>query len=234
VGGAARERLLELAEKRGRKRVTKPAPKPPVPVPPEWFDADYFEFGRKSNWRSGYHWSRFEGLFRDTARFLVEMFPAAHSFLDCGCAKGFLVRALRESGSEAFGFDASAFAVSKAPEELQAFLRVATTGKAKYDRRFDMLVAFDLLQMLSEDQVTEFLRRSRKWTSQGILAVIPVSLSEGNLDRAQITIRPRDWWREQFLAAGWKQGPLDQALESACRRHPLPSAMNWELFLFAA
>ena len=68
-----------------------------LPIPGDWYDADYFEHGLKSNWDRGYTWPLFKGVFEDTARYLEEMFPEAASFLDVGCAKGFLVKALREA-----------------------------------------------------------------------------------------------------------------------------------------
>ncbi len=45
------------------------------PFPGEWYDADYFEHGLKSNWRDGYRWAQFKGVFEDTAAYLEEMFP---------------------------------------------------------------------------------------------------------------------------------------------------------------
>jgi hypothetical protein len=95
---------------------------PPVPIPGEWCDADYFEHGLMSNWTDGYTWKAFAGLFRDTAEFLTAMFPEAESFLDAGCAKGFLVRSLRKRGKQAWGFDHSAWAIEHAEESARPFV----------------------------------------------------------------------------------------------------------------
>ena len=140
IGEMAMERLLQLKKKTIVRKpapapLAKPAPRrsvicalrhppvPPVPIPASWYDADYFEHGVTSNWKNGYQWAQFQGLFRDTASFLVESFPEASSFLDAGCAKGFLVRTLREKKKEAWGFDASGFAIGRAGETSQ-WLRV--------------------------------------------------------------------------------------------------------------
>jgi hypothetical protein len=84
---------------------------PSTPIPPEWYDEDYFEHGLKSNWECGYSWPLFKGVFEDTAAYLSDMFPGASSILDAGCAKGFLVRALRARGNEAGGFEKSSRAI---------------------------------------------------------------------------------------------------------------------------
>ncbi|HEX9046316.1 MAG TPA: glycosyltransferase family 9 protein, partial [Verrucomicrobiae bacterium] len=70
VGRSARQRLLHLLRKtncdkwrRLHSTECRAHLMPTVPIPGEWYDADYFEHGLKSNWRDGYHWSSFSGLF---------------------------------------------------------------------------------------------------------------------------------------------------------------------------
>src|SRR5262249_39954277 len=131
VGDLAKTRLLALLqhsdkhrwkEVRLESREQRMAPR--VPIPADWFDADYFETGIKSNWEKGYHWHLFEGLFRRTAALLTGMIPAAKTFFDAGCAKGFLVRALRERGYEAWGCDMSRWALDKADECVRQYLKL--------------------------------------------------------------------------------------------------------------
>src|SRR5262249_22063355 len=118
VGARAGERLLKLLQRtqphkwerlgRGaRARWLHPV----IPIPADWYDEDYFENGRKSNWDQGYTWPLFAGLFQETAAFLSSMFSEATSYLDIGCAKGFLMRTLHELGKECWGFDHSKWAI---------------------------------------------------------------------------------------------------------------------------
>ena len=63
------------------------------------YDSDYFENGpqtKKSNYRD-YSWDRLGSYFQRTARHIVDLFKPERT-LDVGCAKGFLVKALDESG----------------------------------------------------------------------------------------------------------------------------------------
>jgi 2-polyprenyl-3-methyl-5-hydroxy-6-metoxy-1,4-benzoquinol methylase len=247
IGEMAKQRLLELKKKPVTRApappaIAKPAPRrsvvcaprraplPPVPIPASWYDADYFEHGLTSNWKNGYQWDHFQGLFRDTASFLIESFPDASSFLDAGCAKGFLVRTLREKQKEAWGFDASTFAIGRAGE-ISQWLRVASTDEVEWDRQFDVLLALDLLSHLTEQQATDFLTRARAWTRFGLLATIPLTgdIRAGNRDFTHVTQHNRQWWHNLFLRAGWRQDTAQQSLQ----RHPVPAAMQWNIFCYA-
>src|SRR5215470_19512911 len=46
--------------------------------------------------------------------------------LDVGCAKGFLVEALRDRGVEAFGIDVSRYAIGEVRDDIKPFCRVAS------------------------------------------------------------------------------------------------------------
>jgi len=243
VGEVARERLLDLLKRTARPRWQQlrslrscvPDP-PPCPIPGDWYDADYFEHGIKSNWEDGYNWSAFQGLFRETAAFLNCMFPEAESFLDAGCAKGFLVKCLRDAGKQAWGFDSSPWAISHAVEAAAPFLRVAAAESAQWDRAFDFTLALDLFSHLTEDQAAATLARARAWTRVGLLAAI--QLGDGaptatGRDLSHVTLRNRAWWHELFLHSGWRKDPLHCMIERACQRHPLPARMGWQIFLYS-
>jgi 2-polyprenyl-3-methyl-5-hydroxy-6-metoxy-1,4-benzoquinol methylase/glycosyltransferase involved in cell wall biosynthesis len=247
VGCAARARLLDLLKKTDLRRfqecarqrpvrLNQPAP-PPVPIPAEWFDADYFETGLKSAWERGYSWAEFEGLFRRTAAFLVSAFPDARTFFDAGCAKGFLVRALRERGREAWGCDISQWAIERADAHARSYIRNAALERVDLDHDYDVLVAFHLLCQLTPEQVQAFLTRVRLRIRVGICAVIPVYEPEHKespaRDLGHITREPRQWWHEQFLRAGWRQDELHKSFETELQRQELPRAMQWEIFLYS-
>ena len=227
-----RARWLELRSVEAQDRMPRSGP-----VPPDWFDADYFEHGLKSNWRQGYQWKQFEGLFRETADFLRAMFPAARTCFDAGCAKGFLVRSLREAGLEAWGCDISAWAIDHAEAVAKPYLECAPAESYGWTRDYEVLTAFHLLPQMTEPQIMAFLERARQHVKTAIIAVISLFESEGSDidlgDMAHVTRRDRAWWHERMLAAGWRQDPLHRAMQEVCQRHPLPARMHWELFVYA-
>jgi len=180
------------------------------------------------------------GLFRDTAQFLVTMFPEAASFLDAGCAKGFLVRALHELGKDAWGFDHSNWAFENAEEPARPFLRQACAESVEFDRRFDLTLAFSLLENLTEEQAIKFLRRAREWTTQALVVVVLLCEDEtkraqlltDDRDLAHVTLQSHAWWHQRFLQAGWRRDALHRIAERALRTHPLPIRMAWDIFTY--
>jgi glycosyltransferase involved in cell wall biosynthesis/SAM-dependent methyltransferase len=249
VGRAARHRLLQLLRRTQPKRFQQVARvelarelRPTVPIPGEWYDEEYFENGLKSNWEHGYRWPPFAGLFRETAQFLTSLFPDARSFLDAGCGKGFLVRALRECGSESWGFDASPWAIGHVEEAAQPFVTHASVDDYQFTRQFDLLLAFDLFSHVTEAQAVAFLTRARAWTRVAVVATIPTfpdpdaAARAATLDHdlSHITLHSRPWWHARLVEAGWQQDPLHGVVAQACQCHPLPVKMGWQMYLYAA
>lgn len=244
VGRVARSRLLQLLrrtqpakwQRLGRAQIAANA-QSGGPIEPSWYDQDYFETGLKSNWEQGYSWTQFGGLFRDTAAYLTGSFPGAESFLDAGCAKGFLVRALREAGKECWGLDHSTWAIEHAEPSIQQFIFETGVDNATFDRQFDVLVAQSLLESLTEDQALSFLSRARGWTRQAMLAIIACrednEKQTGDFDGSHITMRPRSWWHELIIRAGWRQDHLHRVVERACQTHPLAANMGWQVFVYS-
>ena len=247
IGAMARARLMSLLRgtnpskwKRLMDRECAQLARPVPPIPGEWYDAGYFEFGLKSNWDQGYTWPQFKGVFEDTAAYLLEMFPESNTFLDVGCAKGFLVRALRERGKEAFGLDHSPWAISTAEAAVAPFVRRASIDQTDYDRTFDILVAMSIFESLTEEQIRNFLARARHWVRHAIFATIstlsadsPPQAASEDRDLSRVTLRDHQWWQQRFFEAGWRQDPLHRVVERLCRDHPLPRKMGWTVYVYS-
>lgn len=248
VGRMAKARLISMLQRRDPQKWSRLARReraselsPAIPIPPEWYDEDYFENGLKSNWSGGYTWPQFTSLFLGTAQFLIDVFPDAATYLDVGCGKGFLIRALRERERECWGFDHSAWAVEHAEESIKPFLINTGVDDASFDRRFDLLLAFSVFETLTESQARSFLSRAREWTNHALLAVIPSVDSEeerrsceaNDRDLSHITMRSRAWWHELFLEAGWRQDHMGRIVERLCQNHSLPGKMGWKVFVYA-
>ena len=207
---------------------------PPVPIPGDWYDADYFEHGRTSNWDRGYHWPVFQTLFRDASLWLTECFPQAHSALDIGCAKGFLVRALRERGIAAFGFDHSPWAIEHADPVARPYLRLAGVDDVSWQQGCDLATAMFVLESLTEAQLRAFLPRARGWVRQGLVAVIAPPWAAGrDRDPTRVTRRDRAGWRALFLECGWRQDTIHLLFEKSCATRAVPRRLGWDVHVFA-
>lgn len=251
VGGAARQQLLSLLRRtnatrwqRIRKAQISAELRPPVPIPGSWYDEGYFETGTKSNWHDGYKWPSFSGVFGEAAQFLTSTFEDADTFLDVGCAKGFLVRALREAGRASWGVDHSHWAMAHADTVARPFLVEGRAEDLPLQRRFDLILAFDLLPHLTEAQAQQFLERARALANIGIVAVIRsfdgedderrYREAEDDADLSRILMRTRAWWHELFVRSGWRQDSLHRALACLCRQHELVHKMGWQIYVYGA
>jgi ADP-heptose:LPS heptosyltransferase/SAM-dependent methyltransferase len=241
IGEMARTRLAELLGRINPERAVVLPPRylaPQVPIPGEWYDADYFESGAKSNWKGGYTWPLFTGVFSEAAAYLGHLFPEAQSFLDIGCAKGFLVRTLRERGLEAWGVDHSPWAIEHAEPAARRYLQLGDATTVDLDRQFDIAVALSLFESLTEEQLDTLLPRVRSWTRQALVAVI-ADLPDGGAtdqttdDLSQITLRPRRWWLERLQASGWRQDALHRGFERIARTHTLAKRMGWSVYVLS-
>lgn len=245
VGTTARAELMQLLQKtntsrwqRIRRAEARERHSPPVPIPGEWYDGGYFEEGTKSNWQGGYTWASFGGLFTEAAAWLASTFDDDASFLDVGCAKGFLVRALRDAGRECWGIDHSPWAIEHAEAAARPYLTVGSADALTCTRRFDVIVALDLLSHLTEEQALAFLERAQAMTNVAIVAVISSASGTGaddeDQDLSHILMRPRDWWHGLFLRAGWRQDAIHRALARRCQEHDLPRKMGWQVYVYGA
>jgi hypothetical protein len=118
-------------------------------------------------------------------------------------------------------------------------VQLAGVDDVSVERTYDILVAFSVLESLTEAQVGAFVRRARAWTSQALIAFIPTLRDEqqgaaaSDLDLSHITLRKRGWWHERFLDAGWRQDALHRIVQTRCRTHPLATRMGWEIYVYA-
>lgn len=75
------------------------------------------------------------------------------TFLDVGCAMGFLVAALRDRGVQAYGIDVSEYAVSQVREDVRPYCRAQSALEelpADFPKRFDVVSCIEMIEHLEE------------------------------------------------------------------------------------
>ena len=124
--------------------------------------------------------------------------------LDIGCAKGFLVKALRWLGRDAYGYDISDYAVVNADPEVKSYLtRTLPIPKEP----FHFAIAKDVFEHLPLRDLCRLLTNLKA----DVLFVI-VPLGDGKrynvpayeLDTTHIHRQPLIWWNELLQSKGWK------------------------------
>lgn len=171
-----------------------------------FYDEDYFDHGcesGKSNYVD-YSWERIGGEVEKTAAHIKKQFAPAKS-LDVGCAKGFLVKALHNLGVDAYGIDASEYAVTKVPEEINNRVKLGLASDLTYmSSEFDLVTIFDVLEHIPEELANqtcaELLRVSGNW----VLVYVVTKQEPDDIDPSHINIKPREWWETKFVALGGK------------------------------
>lgn len=180
----------------------------------DMYDEDYFENGVQTG-KSGYqNYTWLPELTMKMAHHLIQSLHIQenHRVLDFGCAKGFLVKALRLLDINAYGVDISAYAIDNVDPSVRHYCSlinsVTDTNCFKFD--YDWLISKDVFEHLSESQLVELLAFSKKHV-KNLFAAIPLGLDDGSgyiipeydRDVTHITKQPLNWWINLFQSSGW-------------------------------
>lgn len=178
-------------------------------VPAGFYDKDYFENGVKTekSGYGGYHWN--DGI-AVLAQALVTNLPHKTA-LDLGCAKGYVVKALRDLGIEAFGIDISTYAIDQAPAEVKPFLHKGSAAvklKMFEENRFDLVICYDILEHLDDDTLVKTMTGISRVCSKWVTVKLPFEVYDWDLDKSHINIKPKEAWIKMFGEYGFENYEL--------------------------
>lgn len=172
------------------------------------YDEDYYERGiatGKSCYEN-YRW--IPELTIPMAMTIIDLLRIERgaTVLDFGCAKGFLVKALRMLYRDAWGVDCSDYAIGKLDAEVKAFCG-PIQSLMRHDG-FEHIIAKDVLEHIEKGKIHDWLTILRE-KGKKLLAIIP--LGENGKYRVpayekDVTHRIKEnenWWLEAFAKAGW-------------------------------
>jgi O-antigen biosynthesis protein len=147
------------------------------------------------------HWARFFGEIADNI--IRDINP--HTVLDAGCAKGFLVEALRDRGVEAYGIDASAYAISCVRDDLKSYCRVGSVID-ELDRDYDLITCIEVLEHLPLAESVDAMANLCRHTGDILFSSSPTNAGEAT----HINVHPPEWWAERFAQNGfYRDGDYD-------------------------
>jgi len=121
------------------------------------------------------------------------------SVLDVGCAYGFLVKNLNDSGIPAKGVDISTFAYKmRATDDMQVASILDLPFK---DGEFDLVVTLEMLEHIREEDTNQALSELGRVSRRGAhwLAYKEVDALFQTKDVTHINIKPYVWWQEKFM-----------------------------------
>jgi len=171
----------------------------------ELYDRDYFERGiaTQKSLYTDYRW--IPELTIPMAMTLIDLLHLGRddTILDFGCAKGFLVKALRMLHRKAWGCDISRYAIENS-DGVREYLNHTIPSD-----RFDWIIAKDVLEHIEEGELLPILKELRNHGNQ-MFAIIPLGengkfiVPAYHLDRTHKIAENAWWWKEKFAQERWK------------------------------
>ncbi len=142
--------------------------------------------------------------------------PSALKILDIGCNNGYLVLLLRELGFEAYGVDASEYALRLAPERVKPYLYLGSFAGLPFgDRTFDLAVSWGTIEHLPESDSDSCLKEAIRVSREAMW--IGCDNVPQSIEPYHLTNYPIDWWERKLEKLGQQ---VDLELRDAIRHHP--------------
>jgi len=173
----------------------------------EVFDEKYFEDGVRNRVSAyeNYRWMP-ERTIREASS-IINNIPF-DNVLDYGCAKGFMVYAMRLLGKEAFGVDVSDYAVKNSHPKVRDYLSVIQSAE-DIKGGWDLIIAKDVLEHIPKELLPETLAAFRR-RCKHLFVAVPLGdgrryrIREYEMDVTHIIREPEEWWLTTIVEAGFK------------------------------
>jgi SAM-dependent methyltransferase len=173
----------------------------------EKFDEKYFEDGvrHRVSAYENYRWMP-ERTIREASSIINNI--QFDKVLDFGCAKGFMVYAMRLLGKEAYGVDVSEYAVTNGHPKVREFLSVIESAE-DVKGGWDLIIAKDVLEHIPKEKLPEVLAALRRRCKYLFIGV-PLGdgkryrIREYEMDVTHVVREPEEWWLTTIVEAGFK------------------------------
>ena len=175
----------------------------------DFFDKSYYEAGPQTgkSLYQNYRW--IPELTIPLAHHIVSYteIPESYTIMDFGCAKGYLVHALRLLGREAYGVDISEYAINQAPKEVSQYVEAIKPQSEDFEH-CDLLLAKDILEHIPYAHLADQMKVIRERCNR-IFAIIPLAKNNKyiipayELDKSHYIRENKEWWIGVFQRAGF-------------------------------
>jgi len=169
------------------------------------YDADYYLNGPatgKSNY-TDYSWK--PDLTLPMADWLKRCLRIKDNdtLLDVGCARGYLVKALRMRGVLASGYDTSEWAINNADPEIRPYVSTCLNAQPM---GWDFITAKDVFEHIPLDELKPLVKKLVHATRKSLLAIVPLTWhiggpflrDEDNADPSHVIAWPLEKWMDLF------------------------------------
>ena len=196
----------------------------------ELFNFDYFERGPEAgvSCYSNYRWMPYKTIPTVMAYIDYLGIERRASVLDFGCAKGFYVKALRLLSRDAWGCDASRYAISAADDDVKSFVKLCEdSSPIPYQRKFDYIISKDVFEHLEEEQVLSVLEAATLCEPRKLFIVVPLAedgkyvIPADELDVTHKIRKGRRGWEELLTSNGWALDSFSYRVEGIKDHHAM-------------
>lgn len=168
------------------------------------FQGNYFANQEISHY-DNYDWEHMKGVLNEYADNALEYFNLSlgSTVLDAGCAKGYLVKILKERGLNASGFDISDYAIEEAKKEEQnCWVGDITDMSDIKDNSYDLITVAETIEHIPTDMTDKVLQNLYRCSRKYVLLSIPLKTKESDIyedgEKTHINIHTREWWNEKL------------------------------------
>lgn len=178
---------------------------------PEVYNEDYFERGSVLgiSCYSNYHWMP-ELTLKMAYTIIKTLSLKDHDrVLDFGCAKGFVVKALRVLNIDAYGCDFSTYAIDNVDSEARNYCRLSNGQSIPFEHEFEWIFAKDVLEHLVADELAIFLKEASAH-AKNLFIIVPLG-KNGKYNappyEQDVTHRIAEdpvWWTTMLENNGWR------------------------------
>jgi hypothetical protein len=140
------------------------------------------------------HWLGFFGEIAD--RIVRDLHPA--SFLDAGCAMGFLVETMHKRGVDAWGVDISEYAISQVDDSVADRCRVASLAEP-LDRRYDLVACIEVVEHIPPEEADKVIANLCASTDRLLLSTTPSDFGEAT----HLNVQPPEAWAAALAREGF-------------------------------
>lgn len=132
------------------------------------------------------------------------------TILDFGCARGYTVKALRQLGHFAYGYDISKWAIENCDKSVSHYLTCINDIVFNINEPYGWVIAKDVLEHVT--YVESYINKLMSITRKGLFVVVPLStfyrgryvIEEYEKDVTHIQRMPLYEWVKMFLREGWR------------------------------
>ncbi len=161
------------------------------------FDKEYFEYyggGGPYDREKFYHFNDF------VAEEIVKRI-GPRKMLDMGCAKGFLVEAMRKRGVEAYGIDISACAIEAVVPEVRQFCSLKSLTDP-LEEKYDLITCIEVLEHVPEEEAKKAVENFCLHSKSVLFSSVANYLHP---DDTHINLHPQEYWIDLFRRNGFDQ-----------------------------